>query len=152
KTLGSSKLLKNLIRKELQDDAEKYGDRRRSPVVVREEAQAMREEEILPTEPVTVVLSEKGWIRAGKGHELDSRQLSYRAGDAFKAEVKGRSNQQVVIIDSTGRSYSFLAHTLPSARGQGEPLTSRLKPEPNASFEGLMIGEPDQLYLLASDA
>lgn len=152
KILGSAKLLKSLIRKELLEDAGKFGDKRRSPIVARAEAQAIREEEMLPSEPITVVLSEKGWVRAAKGHDIDSANLSYRAGDDFKADAKGRSNQLAVFLDSTGRSYSLPAHSLPSARGQGEPLTSRLKPEPSATFEAVIIGDPQQLYLLASDA
>lgn len=152
KTLGSNARLKKLIRTELTELAEKHGDKRRSPVIARKEAQAMKETEILPTELVTIVLSEKGWIRAAKGHEIDPSTLSYKAGDQFLAATAGRSNQTVVFIDSTGRAYSLPAHTLPSARGQGEPLTGRLNPPPGAEFIGTMIGEPEQRYILASDA
>ena len=151
-TLSSSKNLKDLIRKELLEDAEKYGDKRRSKIIVREEAKAMREEETLPIEPVTIILSEQGWIRAAKGHEIDAETLSYKAGDKLKKTTQGRSNQLVVLIDSNGRSYSLPAHKLPSARGQGEPLTSRLNPEPGATFEAILMGEPEQQYLFASDA
>jgi topoisomerase-4 subunit A len=150
--LGSNAKLKKLVRKELQADAQKYGNKRRSPLVIRKEAQAMRETEILPTEPVTVVLSTMGWIRAAKGHEVDASSLSYKAGDAFLSAALGRSNQLAVFLDSTGRSYSVSAHTLPSARGQGEPLTGRFNPPPGAQFIATLMGESDQLYLLASDA
>lgn len=152
KTLGSTARLKKLIRKELQEDAEKFGDKRKSPIVERKEAQAMKETEILPTEPLTVVLSNKGWIRAAKGHEIDPFTLNYKAGDKFQDAAMGRSNQLVTFIDTTGRAYSLPAHTLPSARGQGEPLTGRLNPPPGAEFISAIMGEPEQLYLLASDA
>ena len=151
-TLSSSKNLKNLVRKELIEDAEKYGDARRSKLVVREEAKAMREEEILPTEPLTIILSQQGWIRAAKGHDIDASALNYKAGDTLKTTAQGKSNQLLVVIDSKGRCYSLPAHKLPSARGQGEPLTSRLSPEPGATFESILIGEPSQQYLFASDA
>ncbi len=150
--LGSNTKLKKLLRKELQADSDKFGDKRRSPVVIRKEAQAMRESEILPTEPLTVVLSTMGWIRAAKGHEVDPTGLNYKAGDAFLSAALGRSNQPAVFLDSTGRTYSVPAHTLPSARGQGEPLTGRLNPPPGATFLATMMGEGDHLYLLASDA
>jgi topoisomerase-4 subunit A len=152
KTLGSSTRLKKLIRKELEADVEKYGDERRSPIVSRKEAQAMSETEILPSEPVTVVLSSKGWIRAAKGHEVDPESLSYKAGDNYLAKALGRTNQSVTFLDSTGRVYSLSAHNLPSARGQGEPLSGRLNPPSGAEFTGLMFAEPDQQYVLASDA
>lgn len=152
KTLASAQKLKKLIRSEIIADAEKYGDKRRSPLVVRAQAQVIEEQELLPTESVTIILSQQGWVRAAKGHELDPTTLSYKAGDAFKAEAKGRSNQLAVFIDSHGRSYSLPAHSLPSARGQGEPLTGRLNPEAGATFEGVIIGDPEQLCLLASDA
>lgn len=152
KTLGSSARLKKLIRQELTVAAEKFGDKRKSPIIERKEAQAMKETEILPTEPVTVILSSKGWIRAAKGHEIDPTTLNYKAGDTFLAAVAGKSNQPAVFLDSTGRAYSLPAHTLPSARGQGEPLTGKLNPPPGAEFIGLMIGEEDQTYVLASDA
>ncbi|MBA2653703.1 MAG: DNA topoisomerase IV subunit A [Gammaproteobacteria bacterium] len=151
-TLASSKRLKALIRKELKEDMEKYGDERRSILVEREEAHALKEEEIIPAEPITAILSQKGWVRAAKGHEIDVENLSYKAGDHFLMAARGRSNQQVVFLDSTGRSYSLAAHSLPSARGQGEPLTSRLNPPPNAVFTGIILAEPTQLILLASDA
>lgn len=152
KTLGSSAKLKKLIRTELIEIAEKHGNKRNSPIVARKESQAMKETEILPTEPITVVLSNKGWVRAAKGHEIDANTLSYKAGDSFHAKAIGRSNQTAVFLDSTGRAYSLPAHTLPSARGQGEPLTGKLNPPPGAQFIGAMLGDPEQLYLLASDA
>ena len=152
KTLASPARLKKLIRTELVSLAEKYGDERRSPIIARKEAQAMKETEILPTEPLTIVLSNKGWIRAAKGHEIDPNSLNYKAGDKFQAAAAGRSNQTAVFFDTTGRTYSLPAHTLPSARGQGEPLTGRLNPPPGAVFIGAMLGDPDQCYILASDA
>jgi topoisomerase-4 subunit A len=151
-TLGSHDLLKALIRDELLADAEKYGDGRRSPIVARAAAQAIDETTLVGAEPVTVVLSEKGWVRAGKGHDLDPAGLSYKAGDSFLAAACGRSNQPAVFLDASGRSYSLPAHTLPSARGQGEPLTGRLSPPDGAAFVGVYMGEPKELYLMASDA
>jgi topoisomerase-4 subunit A len=150
--LGSETKLKKLVRAEILADAEKYGDARRSPIVARAEAKALSENELLPTEPVTVVLSEKGWVRCAKGHDIDATGLSYKAGDGFKAAAPGRSNQYAVFIDNTGRSYSLAAHTLPSARGQGEPLTGRLMPPPGATFECLLLPDDDALYVIASDA
>lgn len=152
KTLASEKLLKALIRKEILEDAEKYGDARRSPVVARSEARAIREEELLAVEPVTVILSEQGWVRVAKSHEIDATGLSYKAGDNFKMAAQGRSNQLAVFLDSTGRSYSLPVSKLPSARGQGEPLTSRLEPPVGAHFVAVLLGDPEQNYLLATDA
>lgn len=152
KTLGSSARLKTLIKNEIMQDAETYGDDRRSPLVQREEAQAFSEEELISTEPVTVILSEAGWVRAAKGHELDPESLTYKSGDRLKFAVKGKNNQSAVFLDSTGRAYSIRSHSLPSARGQGEPLTGRVNPPSGASFEGLMMGEPESYFLLASDA
>lgn len=150
--LGSDKKLRKLVRDELTQDAEAYGDERRSPIVERAEARALSETELMPTEPVTVVLSEKGWVRSAKGHDIDATGLSYKAGDGFKAAAPGRSNQFAVFIDSTGRSYSLAAHSLPSARGQGEPLTGRLTPPPGATFETVLLPDDGQLYVMASDA
>lgn len=152
KTLGSERRLKNLIKKEIMADAETYGDERRSPVVSRSEAKAFSEAELTPTELVTVVLSEKGWVRAGKGHDLDGAALSYKTGDAFLQSVQGKSNQQAVFLDSSGRSYSLAAHSLPSARGQGEPLSSRLAPPAGSDFISVLMGEEQEQYLLCSDA
>ena len=152
KTLGSKQRMKTLIRKELAADAEKFGDERRSPIVMRDAAEAMDEAELTPSEPVTVVLSEKGWVRAAKGHEINAAELSYKAGDGFRQAVRVRSNQQVVFLDSAGRSYSLAAHTLPSARGQGEPLTGRFNPPAGHGFAAVLGGDPEQWWLLASDA
>ena len=150
--LGSEAKLKKLVRDEIIKDAETYGDDRRSPIVARAEARALSETELLPTEPVTVVISEKGWVRCGKGHDIDATGLSYKAGDGFKVAAPGRSNQYAVFIDSTGRSYSLAAHSLPSARGQGEPLTGRLTPPPGATFECVLLPDDSALYVIASDA
>lgn len=153
-TLKSSAKLKKLIRTELTADAEKYGDKRRSPIVKRDEAQAMRETEILPTEPVTVILSQMGWVRAAKGHGIDPTTLNYKAGDNFLAAAEGRSNQSATFFDTAGRVYSLPTHTLPSARGQGEPLTGRLNPPPQVQFTNVvMMNEgSEETYVMASDA
>ncbi len=150
--LGSEAKLKSLVRKELIADAKTYGDERRSPLVERGEAKALSETDLLPTEPVTVVMSEQGWVRSAKGHDIDPTGLSYKAGDAFKQAVQGRSNQFVVLLDSTGRSYSLPAHTLPAARGQGEPLSGRLTTPPGATFECMLMPTDEQLMVVASDA
>jgi len=152
KTLGSDARLKTLIKKELIEVAEKYGDDRRSPLVGREEAKAFSELELVAADPITVVMSEKGWIRAAKGHDIDPASLSYKSGDSYKMSATGRSNQPAVIIDSTGRAYTVASHNLPSARGQGEPVTGRINPPSGATFEGLMMGDETVLFLLASDA
>jgi len=152
KILDSAVKLKNLVRKELLQVAEEFGDARRSPIVAREEAQAFSETELMSVEPITVVISDKGWIRAAKGHDIDAAGLSYKAGDSLKFAIHGKSNQQVILLDSTGRSYSLPAHNLPSARGQGEPLTGKISPPSGATFEGALMGADDQRVLLASDA
>ena len=152
KILSSEKLLRRKVRDELVEDAKTYGDPRRSPIIERGAARAMDESVLIPTEPVTVVLSEKGWVRQAKGHEIDPRELSYKAGDAFLQAAKGRSNQLAVFLDSTGRTYSAPAHSLPSARGQGEPLSSQFTPPPGASFVSVMIGPEADQYVLASAA
>ncbi len=152
KTLGSRQRMKTLIRKELQADAAEYGDERRSPLVERAPAEALDETELAPSEPVTVVLSEKGWARAAKGHEIDPAGLNYKAGDCYLDAARLRSNQSVIFIDTSGRSYSVPAHTLPSARSQGEPLTGRLAPPKGSLFSAVLGGEPGQWYLVASDA
>ncbi|WP_049723526.1 DNA topoisomerase IV subunit A [Gilvimarinus polysaccharolyticus] len=151
KILASSARLKTLIRKELKQVADEFGDDRRAPIVTRKEAQAFSESELVGADPVTVVVSDKGWIRAAKGHDIDPESLNYKAGDHFKLVVLGKSNQQVILLDSTGRSYAIAAHTLPSARGQGDPLSGRLNPPNGATFEGLLMGGDDQSILLASD-
>ena len=152
KTLGSKARMKTLIRKELQADAEEYGDDRRSLIVERAAAEALDETELAPSEPVTVVLSEKGWVRSAKGHDIDATGLNYKAGDSYLDSARMRSNQQAVFIDSSGRSYALQAHTLPSARGQGEPLTGRLSPPSGAHFVSVLGGDPEQWFLMASDA
>ena len=148
--LGSKTKLKKLVKDELLADARKFGDERRSPLVQRGAAQAIDETELVPSEPMTVVLSEKGWIRAAKGHDVDAAGLSYRDGDSLLGAVKSRSTQQVAFLDSTGRSYSTAVHTLPSARGNGEPLTGRFSPAAGASFQALASGDNDTRFVLAS--
>lgn len=150
--LNSERKLKNLIRKELLAVAEQYGDDRRSPIVSREEAVAFSQSELLSSDPITVVLSEKGWVRAAKGHDMDPTSLTYKAGDRFRFAARGKSNQNAIFLDSTGRSYAVPAHQLPSARGQGEPLTGKLNPPSGAEFTGLLMGDNSQKVLLASDA
>ncbi len=150
--LSSERRLKTLIKKEIQQDADKFGDDRRSPIVEREEARALSENEILPSEPVTVILSEKGWIRAAKGHEVDFEKLNFKTGDQYLSCAKGRSNQMAIFIDSTGRSYALPSHNLPSARGHGEPLSGRLNPIAGASFNSVVMGLDNQLLLMATDA
>src|ERR1700677_4169040 len=149
--LGSKAKLRKLVRAEITADAEEFGDERRTRIVERAAAQAIEESELLANEPVTVVLSTGGWVRSAKGHDIDPRSLSYKTGDAFQAAARGRSTQLAVFIDSTGRAYSLPAHTLPSARGQGEPLSGRLDPPDGARFAGVLIGEPEDLWLLATD-
>src|ERR1051326_1691912 len=151
KILGSKTRLRRQVRDELLKDADEFGDRRRSPIVEREAAKAIDATALIPSEAVTVVLSEKGWVRAGKGHDLDPTALQYRSGDAFLHAAKGRSNQLAVFIDSTGRTYSLPAHELPSAKSPGEPLTSSLAPPGGATFIGVMMGEADDLWLLSTD-
>ncbi|HEX8617829.1 MAG TPA: DNA topoisomerase IV subunit A [Thermoanaerobaculia bacterium] len=151
KILGSKARLRKQVRDELLEDAEEFGDKRRSPIVEREAAKAMDATALIPSEPVTVVLSERGWVRSGKGHDLDPSALQYKSGDQFLHAAKGRSNQLAVFLDSTGRTYSLPAHELPSAKGHGEPLTSSLAPPPGATFVGVMMGDPDDLWLLTTD-
>ena len=151
-TLGSRQRLKTLVRKELEEDAKIFGDDRCSPLKQREEAKAIDETALIPTEPVTVILSGNGWVRSAKGHDIDPEALNYRAGDSFKAAVCGRSNQSALFLDSTGRCYSIPVRQLPSARSLGEPVASRLNPPEGASFEGVMLGAPDDIYLLGSNA
>src|SRR5690606_6770980 len=149
-TLGSKAKLKKLIKDELLADAKKFGDERRSPLVAREAAQALAETDLVASEPMTIVLSEKGWVRAAKGHDVDAATLSYRDGDGLLAAVRGRSTQQVAFLDSNGRSYSTLAHSLPSARGNGEPLTGRFSPPAGASFQALATGLDEDRLVVAS--
>lgn len=151
--LGSEKKMTTLIRKELSVILEKYGDKRRSPLVQREQAKIINLTEKIAAEPVTVILSKKGWVRCAKGHEVDGGTLSYKAGDEFLSVVKTKSTDWVIFIDSTGRSYSLLPNSLPSARGQGEPLTGRISPPSGAFFPGMLASDnPDAQVLLASSA
>ncbi len=154
KTLGSRQRMKTLIKKELKEAAKKHGDKRRSPLVTREVAKAMEETDLIGADPITVILSQRGWIRAAKGHDVDPLALNYKAGDGYRDSAQGKTNQQVAILDSSGRSYALPGHTLPSARGQGEPLTGRLSP-PSGNVEFisvLMNANEDQMYLFSTDA
>jgi topoisomerase-4 subunit A len=150
--LGDPGSLRRLVSDEIEADAARYGDARRSKIIEREVAQAIDETALIANEPITVVLSTGGWIRQAKGHEIDPRQLQYKTGDAFQQAVRGMALQAAVFLDSTGRSYSLPAHTLPSARGLGEPLSGRLNPPDGAKFAGVMMGDPEGLWLLATDA
>jgi topoisomerase-4 subunit A len=150
--LGSRKKLDKLIGDEIKADAEKYGDARRSRMVERDQAKALSEADLLPSEPITVVLSRQGWIRAAKGHDVDAAGLSFRSGDDYLTHAVGRSNQTLVVLDSTGRSYTLAAHKLPSARGQGEPLTGSLNPADGARFVGVALGDENTRCVLASTA
>lgn len=150
KTLGSKLLLNRLIRKEIERDAEQFGDDRRSPIVARIAAVALETTALISNEPLTIILSQKGWIRAAKGHDIDVESLSYRSGDEFLDSVKNRSTQPLYMLDSTGRAYSTASHDLPSARTQGEPLTGRLNPPPGSLFMYLLSGNPEDWYVLAS--
>jgi topoisomerase-4 subunit A len=149
-TLDSKARLKKLVKDEITADAKKFGDARMSPLVQRDAAQALDETELVASEPMTVVLSEKGWVRAAKGHDVDASTLSYREGDGLLAAVKTRSTQQVAFFDSEGRSYSTAVHTLPSARGNGEPLTGRFSPAAGAAFQAIASGNNDECFVLAS--
>jgi len=150
--LKSKAKLRKLVATEISADAEKYGDDRRTKIIEREAAVAIDETALIANEPVTVVLSTGGFVRSAKGHEIDPRTLSYKTGDAFQGVARGKSLQQAVFLDSTGRTYASPAHSLPSARGNGEPLSGRFNPPDGAKFVGIMMGEPEDLWLLASDA
>ena len=152
KIIASKSRLKTLIKKELLEDAKTFGDDRRSAIVQRDEAKAFSEKDLMTTEPVTLVLSVNGWIRAAKGHDIRGDELNYRTGDSFLSEARGKSNQTAVFLDSTGRTYALAAHTLPSARGQGEPLTGKINPPTGATFKGVLLDEGDTQYLIASTA
>jgi len=152
KTLGSDARLKTLIKKELLAVAEEFGDARRSPLVQRNDAVAYTEDDITTVDPITVVLSERGWVRAAKGHDIDPASLSFKSGDTFKLAARGKSNESAVFLDSTGRSYSLPVRLLPSARGQGEPLSGKINPPSGASFKGVMMGAGEDYYLLSTDA
>lgn len=148
--LQSSAKLKKLVKDELLADAKKFGDERRSPLVQRGAAQAIDETELVPSEPMTVVLSEKGWVRAAKGHDVDGSTLNYRDGDSLLAVARTRSTQQVAFLDTEGRAYSTPVHTLPSARGNGEPLTGRFSPASGSSFVTVASGDNNTRFVLAS--
>jgi topoisomerase IV subunit A len=150
--LESKSRLKSLIKKELEHDAKHYGDDRRSPLIEREQSRALSEADLTPSEPVTVIVSEKGWVRAAKGHEIDAANLSYREGDRYLVSARGRSNLQAAFIDTSGRAYSTPAHTLPSARSQGEPLTGRFDPPAGARFLATVCADADSRLLLATSA
>ncbi|KTC85022.1 DNA topoisomerase IV subunit A [Legionella brunensis] len=150
--LASEKRLRTLVKNEIAADKKQFGDVRRSPLIERQDSQALKEEDILPNEPITVVLSQKGWVRAAKGYDIDGRELSYKAGDDFKAQTNARSNQQVLFFDTEGKVYNLPGYTLPSARGQGEPLTGKLNPSDGMLFEALVGGDAEEWVLLASDA
>lgn len=150
--LGSKAKLKKFVRDEIQTVLDEKGDARRSPIVEREEAQAMKEEELISSEPITVILSQKGWIRAGRGHEIEGESLSYRSGDGFLMQAKGKSNEPAIIMDSLGRSYTLPSHKLPSARSFGEPLTAKLKPQGGATFNSVIMGKTTDWYCVASSA
>ncbi|MDB3966272.1 DNA topoisomerase IV subunit A [Porticoccaceae bacterium] len=150
--LGSEARLKTLVKKELKATAEEFGDGRRSPLTERGEAQAFNEKDLMTAEPITAVLSDKGWLRAAKGHDIDPTSLSYKSGDKFLSAAKGKSNQNVFLQDTTGRYYALPGHTLPSARGQGEPATGRLKMPPGALFTDVVMGADEQKILMGTDA
>ena len=150
--LGSEARLKTLVKNELKATAEEYGDQRRSPLKERGEAQAFNEKDLLTAEPITAVLSDKGWLRAAKGHEIDPTSLNYKSGDKFLAAALGRSNQNVFLQDTSGRFYALPGHTLPSARGQGEPATGRLNLPSGALFTDVLMGADEQKILLGTDA
>ncbi|MBU2896293.1 DNA topoisomerase IV subunit A [Vibrio hepatarius] len=150
--LGSERRLNSLIKKEIKADAEKYGDERRSPLVERSEARALTERDLVPSEPITVVLSDKGWIRHAKGHDVDPEGLNYKSGDKYLTHARGKSNQQSVFLGSDGRSYSLESHSLPSARSQGEPITGRLNINAGTNIRHVVMGEENQLWLVGSDA
>lgn len=150
--LDSKVKLKNLIKKELLDLQEEFGDARRSAIVTRKEAQVIKLEDTIPAEDVSIILSKKGWIRSAKGHEIDANQLSYKAGDELLTCVYGKTTDNVYVVDNTGRSYAFSAFGLPSARGQGEPLTGRLAPPDGASFVQLLMADAQNKILMLSDS
>ncbi|MCZ2723390.1 DNA topoisomerase IV subunit A [Marinomonas sp. 15G1-11] len=150
--LSSESKLKKLITKEIEEAIEQHGDDRRTPIVARKESQAFSEEDLLSNDPITVVLSKQGWIRAAKGHDIDVAGLSYKSGDEYLLSTKGRSNQTLVLLASNGRTYSLKAHQLPSARGQGEPVTGRISLDKDVQIVAAMLDADDSYFLLASDA
>ena len=152
KTLKSKSRLKTLIKKELKNDAEVHGDERKSLIVERAEATAFDESELISSDPVTIILSKLGWIRAAKGHGVDVDNMNYREGDKFLTSSTGRNNQNAVFFDSKGKAYTLPCHSLPSARGQGEPLTGRLNVESGETFLGVVSGNKEDKVILATDA
>ena len=148
--LENPESLKNLIISELKDDAKKFGDDRRSPIVQRAEASAIREQDLMPAEPVTVILSDAGWIRCAKGHDVDAANANFRAGDQYLSHAQGKSNQKVYVLDETGRSYALAINTLPSARGLGEPLSSKLSPANGVGFKQILIADDEAEVLAVS--
>ena len=150
--LDNNNKLKDLIKLEIEEDTAAYGDDRKTNIVEREAAQAIDETQLVASEPVTIILSQRGWARAAKGHDIDPQSLNYKSGDDFCASAQGRSNQNAMFLDSTGRIYSLMANLLPSARGQGEPLSGRFNPPDGSEFCGALIGKPEDHWLLASDA
>lgn len=152
KILNSPARMKTLVKKELLADSDAYGDDRRSPLIEGPVARAMSEQDLIPSEPLTVILSENGWVRAAKGHDVEGRSLGYKSGDTFLSQARGQSRQQCVFLDSKGRAYTLPAHSLPSARSHGEPLTGRLNPAPGASFKEVLLGQPQDKILVASSA
>ena len=150
--LGSKQRLKTYIKKEINDDAELYGDERKSPIKVADDAKIIDENSLISSDPVSIILSSKGWVRAAKGHDINPNSLNYKSGDEFKQIALGKTNQPVVFLDSKGRCYSLPSHTLPSARSYGEPVSARLNPPDGVSFEGVMTGESEAVYLLATDS
>ena len=148
--LNNPDKLTGLMIEELTADMKEHGDKRQSPIVERTEATALKETDLAPSEPVTVIVSKSGWIRSAKGHDVDAANMNYRSGDAYLAHAQGKSNEKVYLMDNTGRSYRLDAHTLPSARGQGEPLTSLLKPTRGASFVNVLMGQDDSKLIMAS--
>lgn len=151
-TLGSKARMKTLIKNEIKEVKKQFGDERRSIITERQEAKALSETDLMPTEPVTVVLSEKGWVRCAKGHDIDAESMNYRSGDSYLDSSKGKSNQYAVFLDSTGRTFSLLANSLPSARGLGEPVTGRVNPVAGAEFLATIMGDDEQKFLFSSDA
>ena len=150
--LGSERRMKTLVKKELQEDIDTYGDQRRSPIVQREAAQAIAESDLIPSEPITIILSERGWVRAAKGLEVDPEALNYKAGDSFQCAAQGRSNGTALFLDSTGRVYGVAAHGFPSARGLGEPISGRFKPPDGSRFISVLMGDEDHRYLFSTSA
>jgi len=149
--LGSDRRLNTLIKKEIKADAQKYGDDRRSPLVERNDAKAIREQDLRPSEPVTVILSDQGWVRSAKGHDIDAKALSYKAGDGYLTSLNGKSDQYCIFLDKTGRAYSLEIHSLPSMRSQGDPLTSRFHQNKRTPFVSMLIGEENDCYILSAD-